>query len=155
LLRRPEFWFRAVLTLAGLHSLVLGTAMLFSPRIVLGQLGWNSTASEFFPAQSGLFLVILGGVYLAALAHRPFAWVLVGSKAAAVVFLVAETVAGHCPAWMLVVAGLDGTMGVAAAAALLALRRSNPLMRTRHGHDGHSTGSPRRSTRPSIPLTPE
>jgi hypothetical protein len=120
---RLELWLRAVLVLAGLHSLVLGFAMLFLSQELLRLLGWHATASQFFPAQSGLFLLILGGVYLAALGHRPLAWILVGSKAAAVVFLVVETAAGNCPEWMLFVATLDGAMGVATAGLLLASRR--------------------------------
>jgi hypothetical protein len=82
--------------------------------------GWEYDGPTFFPAQSGVFLLILGGSYLAAIWHRPFAWLLVASKAAAVVFLLAEYALGNGPTMLLLpAAALDGLMGLAVAAAVI------------------------------------
>ena len=105
------------------HSLLLGSVMLVCPGRVLGLTGWTCEGSLFFPSQSGLFLLILGGGYAAGVWHRPFAWFIVGSKVAAVVFLVAEHLLGNAPALLLPVASVDGVMGAAVAVVVWRERR--------------------------------
>ena len=102
-----------------LHSFVLGTALLVNPKWVLGLSGWNYNGPSFFPAQSGIFLLILAGAYLAGLWYRAFAWFLVASKATAVVFLIAEYIIGAAPRLVLLAAFFDGLMGVVVAIALI------------------------------------
>jgi hypothetical protein len=63
--------------------------------------------------------MILGGGYTAALWNQPFAWFLVASKAAAVVFLVAEYACGNGPLTLLPVAAFDGLMGLAVALVMV------------------------------------
>jgi hypothetical protein len=109
---------RLVIAAVALHSLVLGTALLARPARTLQLVGWQYEGPSFFPAQSGLFLLILGGAYLAAIWHRQFAWFLVGSKAAAFVFLLAEYATGNGPVMLLPAALLDGLMGLAVAAVV-------------------------------------
>ena len=105
-------WFPWVLAGVAFHSLALGVLMLAYPLAVLSRAGWSYDGSRFFPAQSGLFLLILGVVYAASIRHRPLAWVIVMSKAFAVVFLVAETRAGNCPPMVYLTAAADGLMGL-------------------------------------------
>ncbi|HUT24826.1 MAG TPA: hypothetical protein VM492_10825 [Sumerlaeia bacterium] len=109
---------KMVIAAVALHSLMLGAAMLFWPAWTLDVVGWEHDASLFFPAQSGVFLLILGGAYMAGVWHRPFAWLLIASKATAVVFLVAEYVLAQRLPLLLLAALFDGLMGAAVALAI-------------------------------------
>lgn len=112
---------RLIIAAVALHSFVLGGAMLLFPVSTLSFFGWSYSGTPFFPSQCGIFLVILGGGYVAAIWRRPFAWFLVGSKAVAVVFLLTHAAVGD-PATtplLLRTALLDGLMGIAVAAIVL------------------------------------
>lgn len=106
------------------HSLVLGIAMLLQPLATLTLTGWDYRGPAFFPAQSGIFLLVLGGAYVVGVWRVSFAWLLVASKAAAVVFLVTAYSLGAVPNIALLAALLDGVMGIGVAAALLWEMRS-------------------------------
>lgn len=112
--------YRWIVGAVAAHSLLLGLLMLAVPLRMLALLGWSYPGSRFFPAQSGLFLLILGAVYLVALRRRSWAWVIVGSKAAAVLFLVGEAAAGNCPPIVFATAAGDGLMGLLVLVALRA-----------------------------------
>ena len=109
---------KLIICAVALHSLVLGAAMLTYPCWVLRMVGWDYEGPPFFPAQSGLFLLILGGAYVAGIWQRCFAGLLVTSKAAAVVFLVAQYAFGNGPLILILAACLDGLMGAAVAAVV-------------------------------------
>ncbi len=113
-----------VISAVALHSFALGFAMLVRPAWTLALLGWDYEGPLFFPAQSGIFLLILGGAYLTAIWRRPFAWFLVASKAAAVAFLVSEWGLGGGPSMVLVAAFFDGLMGTGVAVAVLLASRA-------------------------------
>ena len=115
-MQRPVSW---VIGAVALHSLALGTSLLVSPRATLGLVGWTYEGGRFFPAQCGVFLVILGLGYVAAVRHRSYAWGLVVSKVVAVVFLVGEALWGGAPPILLVAAALDAAMAVAVGWLLL------------------------------------
>ena len=112
---------RLTVSLVAAHSLVLGAALMLAPARVLALAGWPYDGPRFFPAQSGVLLLILGLGYLAGLRLRPFAWFLVVSKGIAAVFLAVAFFAGHAPPLALLQAALDGLMGLAVA---LLLRRA-------------------------------
>jgi hypothetical protein len=107
--RTPLNW---LLAAVALHSIALGAAMLAAPFELMGLFGWEVGGSRFFPAQSGLFLLILGTIYAGAIGNRALVWTVVLSKAMAFVFLIGETLAGHCPPVVYLTAALDGAMGV-------------------------------------------
>ncbi len=109
----PDNLAKLAVGLTALHSLILGALLLAFPGAVLGLFGWQYDCSSFFPAQSGLFLVLLGGAYLAGLWYRPFVWFLVATKVAAVVFLVSEVITDNCPTIVLLQGVVDGLMGTA------------------------------------------
>ena len=71
----------------------------------------------FFPSQAGLFLLILGMAYATAVWRPRMAWVVVASKATAVVFLLTESLTSdYPPPGDLRLLGLaDGLMGAAVA----------------------------------------
>ncbi|NOX56757.1 MAG: hypothetical protein GXP27_20405 [Planctomycetes bacterium] len=108
-----------IVTLVALHSLLLGAAMLFFPTRTLHAVGWTYDGDVFFPAQAGLFLLILGSAYIAGLWHDGFVWLLVASKVAAVLFLVFEYLLGHAPTVVFFAALLDGLMGLSVGAIML------------------------------------
>ncbi len=109
-----------------LHSLVLGTLMLLIPVEFLNWLGWPYRGPVFFPSQSGIYLLILGGAYLAGVRYRPFAWFLVATKAAAVIFLLSHALVETGPRpFLLQVALLDGLMGLAVVLVLVTGRGEN------------------------------
>ena len=117
-----------VISTVALHSLVLGVAMLVAPIWTLGLVGWQYDGPAFFPAQSGVFLVLLGGAYWAGIRFRPFAWFLVVSKGAAVLFLVAEVLLSQDRPILLLAALLDALMGTAVAIAVTAsVRAARPI----------------------------
>lgn len=105
-----ERGYRWVVAAVALHSVLLGVLMLAMPLRLLALVGWSYEGSRFFPAQSGLFLLILGVVYAAAIWRRSLVPVIVMSKAMAVVFLVGETIAGQCPPIVYATAAGDATM---------------------------------------------
>lgn len=110
-----------------LHSVILGAVMLVCPIEFLHLAGWEYEGSTFFPAQSGIFLLILAGAYVAAIWRRPFAWFLVASKASAVLFLLGEYALGNGPATLLATAAFDGLMGAAVATIVTWNIRSQPV----------------------------
>ena len=80
----------SIIVVAG-HSLILGTALLFAPGEVLAFVQWPVVGDLFFVSQAGIFLIILGFAYLAALWHKVFVWLIVGSKLGAVRFLLGQS----------------------------------------------------------------
>lgn len=124
---RLHFW-RAVLNLVVLavavHSITLGTAFLFFPLRVLGLVGWEYSGPLFWPSQAGLFLVILGAGYAAALRVPAFLWFVVGSKAAAFAFLLASALWVDAPRIVGLLGCGDGLMGFAVAFAFWQVKRA-------------------------------
>lgn len=112
--RLPLNW---VLALVALHSVVLGVAMLGWPLEILEAFGWEFTETRFYPAQSGLFLIILGIVYAMAIRQRAYVPIVVFSKVFAVAFLVSEAWRGSCPPIVFLTAAIDGFMGALVAIA--------------------------------------
>jgi hypothetical protein len=110
---------QAVIAAVAVHSFVLGFVLLYCPRWLLVNLGWNYEGPWFFPHQAGIFLILLSWAYLAGIWRTEFAWFLVASKATAVVFLLAECAAGGAPPVLLLAALFDGLMGAAVAAAII------------------------------------
>ena len=118
--------------LVALHSLILGSAMLFWPLTTMKFFGWEYEGPVFYPAQTGVFLVLLAGAYLAGLWYRPFAWFLVITKAVAVVFLLTEfyIVENDPPRTLLVAAFFDGLMGITVGGALFQSRKNKRQIRS-------------------------
>lgn len=107
-----------VIAAVALHSSVLGLAMLFRTSWTLDLFGWEHHDSIFFPAQAGVFLLLLSGAYWAGIWMRPFAWFIVISKTVAVTFLITMWTLGIGQNMLLLAALFDGLMGVAVATLL-------------------------------------
>ncbi len=127
-----------------LHSLVLGAALTVSPIRILDLCGWPHGNLAFFPRQSGVFLLLMGMVYAVGVWKRPFGWLLVLSKVAAVILLIGGYLAGEAPRLALLMALADGLMGATVAAILTC----EALAQRRHGSASglrpHCRSSPNR-----------
>ena len=100
------------------HSVVLGVCLLTFPAWTLKTVGWPYNGEIFWPSQAGLFLIILGIAYGAAVRFKPLLWLLVGSKGSAFVFLIAHAIWLEAPRLTLLLAALDGLMGLTVAAGM-------------------------------------
>lgn len=114
----------AVIAFVAAHSIGLGLLMLFLPGTMLRLTGWTADNTLFFPAQSGIFLLILGGACLAGAWHRPFAWFLVASKAAATVLLSVVLLVMDVPTILNLALVGDALMGIAVLIVLLIERQA-------------------------------
>ncbi|MBI5367128.1 MAG: hypothetical protein HZA54_08835 [Planctomycetes bacterium] len=110
----------ALILLIGLHSCLLGLAMLLLPARMLALLGFPGSVPVFFPSQSGIFLLALGICYLLALARRPLVIVILVSKALAVPFLTIHAAFLAAPPLIWAADAVDALM---LAALAIALRR--------------------------------
>ena len=117
----------AVLLVVAAHSIILGLALLFFPLWVLRFVRWEYSGPSFWPSQAGLFLAILGFAYASAIRLRSLIWLLIGSKASALVFLVVSVVVGNAPRVVVLIACGDGAMGLAVALAFWQLKRAQSL----------------------------
>ncbi|MBL7219652.1 MAG: hypothetical protein ISS69_06040 [Phycisphaerae bacterium] len=110
---------RIIVAIVALHSVALGAAMLFAPTWTLRTFGWPYDGPTFFPAQSGILLLLLGVSYVGGIYHLPFAVFLIVSKACAVAFLVTQYFTNEEQGLILESAAGDAIMGLTVAAALV------------------------------------
>jgi hypothetical protein len=98
------------------HSVAVGLCLLCFPMWTLKIVGWAYNGEVFWPSQAGLFLMILGSGYAAAIRYRPLVWLLIGSKLSAIVFLLAHVVFLDAPRLVILLGAGDGMMGLGVAA---------------------------------------
>jgi hypothetical protein len=103
---------RIAVAVVAAHSLVLGAVMLLAPGRLLRFAGWAVPDDLFFASQGGIFLLILGAAYTAALWHRSYVWLLVGSKLAACAFLYAWGLFRGAPFVVMLLGAEDACMGL-------------------------------------------
>ena len=118
---------KLIILAVALHSTIVGAILLTRPLQLLHAVGWEYEGSVFFPNQAGIFHIVLGAVYLTAIWHRVLAWLLVGAKTVAFVFLLTEYAIGNGPVVLIAIGVADGLMGVAVAAVMTWNARSNKL----------------------------
>ena len=127
---RQHLW-RAILNLVVLavaaHSIALGTAILFFPVRTLGVVGWGYSGQVFWPSQAGLFLLIMGTAYAAAIRLPALVWLVIGSKASAFAFLLISAMWMDAPRIVALLACGDGLMGLAVAIAFWGAKRAEAL----------------------------
>lgn len=101
----------AILAVAA-HSIIAGMVLLSLPAWTLKMVGWGYSGEIFWPRQAGLFLLILGIAYGAAVWYRPMVWLLIGSKGSALVFLMSQALLLEESPRLTIPLGLvDGAMG--------------------------------------------
>jgi hypothetical protein len=118
----------AVVLAVAAHSIGLGLSLLFFPAWALRLVGWHYTGPVFWPSQAGLFLVILGVAYACALRLRPLVWLIIGSKAGAVLFLGASIAWLQAPRLVALLGSADGLMGLAVALLYWGVVRAESFM---------------------------
>lgn len=106
------------------HSVLVGACMLSFPVWMLKVVGWSYSGEIFWPRQAGLFLLILGIAYGAAIRYRPLAWLLIGSKASALVFLMTQALWLDAPRLTVPLGLADGLMGATVLVLLMMVNRS-------------------------------
>jgi len=118
----PALLKRLSILIVGGHSLILGVAMLFAPIRFLTLAGWPypPVQDPFFASQSGIFLLILGVAYLAALRHDVLVWLIVGSKLAAVLFLFGHGIFAGAPFQVMLLGAADACLGLLVVAGVAA-----------------------------------
>jgi hypothetical protein len=111
---------RILIALIGVHSLVLGIALLTATRLFLSTFGFDAAGSIFFPTQSGVFLLIMGVLYVSAVRVPQLVWTILLSKGFAVPFLLVHLLVLNGPPslWL----ALAGDAGMLLAVVLLLLR---------------------------------
>lgn len=82
---------------AGIHSLLVGAAMLLAPGLLLRLGGWEPFDDVFFVLQGGAFHVVLGLGYLLEWRFCGRLRLLILAKACAVVFLAGVLVLADAP----------------------------------------------------------
>lgn len=113
----------AILVVAA-HSIIAGLCMLGFPTWVLRTVGWSYSGEIFWPRQAGLFLLILGMAYGAAIWYRPMVWLLIGSKMSALIFLMTQALwLGEGPRLTVPLGLIDGTMGLTVFCLLMLVKR--------------------------------
>ena len=123
-LRVRTLMLNLVILAVAAHSVALGLSLLCFPMWALKLVGWDYSGEVFWPSQAGLFLIILGSAYAAALRWRPLTWLLIGSKACAIVFLTAHVLWLGAPRLAGLLGVGDGLMGLVTAALLVSVERA-------------------------------
>jgi hypothetical protein len=110
-----------LLLLIGLHSFILGIAMLFLPARTLLLFGWDYQGPMFFPTQTGAFLALFGILFVAMLRYRSIIWFVIVVKSVAVIFLTSQWIklGSDAPVTVPLAAVFDGLMGASVAAILI------------------------------------
>ena len=106
---------RFVLMLAAAHSFATGVGLILQPEVVIHWGGWNRITEPFFPAQGGVFHILMALLYLEVARREHYRVVLpfiILVKATATVFLftyvlTVETV------WLAAISGaVDGSFAL-------------------------------------------
>ncbi|MGD2115461.1 MAG: hypothetical protein PVG07_10435 [Acidobacteriota bacterium] len=110
---RLEVW---LVVLVIVHSVAVGLMLTFAPGWSTRFAGWPDAEPLFFPRQAGIFHFVVAFAYGYELIRLRGVTILVLTKAAACLFLVAATLFGES-AWSVPFSGAaDGMMGVAVLA---------------------------------------
>jgi len=122
---------RTILLLAAIHSFATGVGLIVQPVPILEWAGWGTIEQHFFPAQGGVFHILMALLYM--LAYRsvsvrgmlmPF---IILVKTVAAVFLLLYYTAVE-PIWMVLASAvIDGLF--AAVFLYLFLRSRSPVPR--------------------------
>ena len=115
LIKYPDKALSMILWLVAVHSILMGLALIFQPAILMEWSGFKSGYERFFPAQGGVFHLLMAVAYsLGATDSRKYHFLIVFSvivKAVATVFLIVYCITVEFK-WIILVSGIgDGVMG--------------------------------------------
>ena len=117
LIKYPDKVLSAILYGVAAHSILMGLALISQPAAVMEWLGFKSMYEHFFPAQGGVFHLLMAVAYsLGALDSQKYHFLIVFSiivKAVATTFLVIYCFTVEFK-WIILISGIsDGVMGTA------------------------------------------
>ena len=116
LFNHPDKLLSTVLGLVAIHSLAMGLTLIAQPAVLMAFAGFGSDYERFFPAQGGVFHLLMFVVYLMGATHiEQYYYFIVFSifvKAVATFFLTIYCFAAEFK-WIVFLSGIaDGVMGL-------------------------------------------
>ena len=116
LFQYPEKLLSTVLWLVALHSIAMGLALIAQPTLLMKLSGFSSECERFFPAQGGVFHILMAVAYvMGATDIEKYHYLIVFSiivKALATLFLIIYCFAVEFK-WIVLLSGIgDGVMGL-------------------------------------------
>ena len=116
LFQYPDRMLSTVLWLVAFHSIAMGLALIVQPPLLMTLSGFSSDSEPFFPAQGGVFHILMAVAYiLGATNIEKYRYLIVFSiivKAVATIFLMVYCFAVEFK-WIVLLSGIgDGVMGV-------------------------------------------
>lgn len=122
------FWAALILSLVGIHSILLGLSIYFFTEIFYKVFFAAKIENFFFVRQSGIFLFLIGLFYLYPLFNLKNLYSLVllviFSKTVAVLFLITNAQLTTAPAMIYLAAFFDGLMGAVLTVVYVQCRRA-------------------------------
>jgi len=134
LIQYPDRVLSTVLWLVALHSIAMGLALIAQPALLMKLSGFGSECERFFPAQGGVFHILMAVAYIMGATHiEKYYYLTVFSiivKALATLFLMIYCFAVEFK-WIVLLSGIgDGVMGL-----MIFLALKNYLhLKTRYGN---------------------
>lgn len=124
---KNDFWAKLILSLVGAHSVLLGLIIYFFTQFFYKVFFAVPIEDIFFVRQSGIFLFLLGLVYLYPLRNLKKYYTLIKlvilSKVVAVIFLVWNAHFTTAPPMIYLAALFDGLMGAVVTVVYVQCRR--------------------------------
>jgi len=116
LFNHPDKLLSMVLVLVAIHTLAFGLLLIAQPAVLMEFAGFNPDCDHFFPAQGGVFHLLMSVVYLMGATHiekyHHFIVFSIFVKAVATVFLMMYCFAAEFK-WIVFLSGIgDGVMGL-------------------------------------------
>ena len=116
LLNHPDRLLSTVLVLVAIHTLAIGLTLIAQPAVLMEFAGFNPGCEHFFPAQGGVFHLIVFVVYLMGATHiekhHSFIVLSIFIKALATFFLLIYCFAAEFK-WIIFISGIvDCAMGL-------------------------------------------
>ena len=134
LFQYPDRLLSTVLWLVALHSIVMGLALIAQPALLMKLSGFSSECERFFPAQGGVFHILMAVAYIMGATNiEKYYYLTVFSiivKGLATLFLMIYCFAVEFK-WIVLLSGIgDGVMGL-----MIFLALQNYLhLKTRYGN---------------------
>ena len=131
LFNHPDKLLSTVLVLVAIHSLAFGLTLIAQPAVLMDFAGFNPDCDHFFPAQGGVFHLLMFVVYLMGATqiekYHYFIVLSIFIKAVATLFLVMYCFAAEFK-WIVFLSGIgDGSMGLMIFLAFQHYLRSKKL----------------------------
>ena len=116
LFNHPDKLLSTVLVLIAIHSLAFGLTLIAQPTVLMEFVGFNPICDHFFPAQGGVFHLIMFVVYIMGATqiekYHCFIVLSIFIKAVATFFLIIYCFAAEFK-WIIFLSGIvDGVMGL-------------------------------------------